>query len=169
MKSQRNTSNSYHGFWHFHGPTVDCVLKVPKLSPLLDNLHLVSQSAAAGQRGGGGRKAALYVRRHVQQLWLCKSQRYNMTELLYKYHFQILPGRVMDVFLKPACFLQTALCQQNNNRKVPITLLFSSYFQMAEITGLPRLELLRLGCNVYSRSVPHQGHSLPTENLNIRG
>lgn len=60
----------------------------------------------------------------------------------------------MDVFLKPACFLQPALCQQNNNRKVPITQLFSSLFQMAEITGLPRLELLRLGCNVYSRSVP---------------
>ncbi len=47
--------------------------------------------------------------------------------------------RLMDMFLKHGCFLQPALCQRNNNRKVAITLLFSSHSQMAEITGLLRL------------------------------
>lgn len=55
------------------------------------------------------------------------------------------------------------LSARNNNRKVAITLLFSSHFQMAEITGLLRLQLLSLSCNMYSRSVPHQGHSPLTE------
>lgn len=53
----------------------------------------------------------------------------------------------MDMFLKHSSFLQPALCQRNNNRKVAITLLFSSHFQMIEITGLLQPELFTLRCN----------------------
>lgn len=53
----------------------------------------------------------------------------------------------MDMFLKHSSFLQPALCRRNNNRKVAITPLFSSHFQMIEITGLLQPEPLALGGN----------------------
>lgn len=61
---------------------------------------------------------------------MMQRDRFTSTNTISKYCLWM-----MDMFLKHGCFLQQALCQRNNNRKVAITLLPSSHFQMAEITG----------------------------------